>query len=88
MEDNNTTTENNKLSYEQLEQVAIQLNQKVMQAEARLASINLTAMRIEFLFKVLDKSQFFSFDFVNKCSAEIENLMEVKKEDDNIKSEE
>lgn len=81
MEENKTTTENNKPSYEQLEQIALQLQQKALQAEARLRAINLTTMRLEYLFKVLDRAKFFPDQFVNDCSTEIVDFLEVKESD-------
>ena len=80
MEENKTTTENNKPSYEQLEKIALQLNQRALQAEARLGTINLTTMRLEYLFKILDRAKFFPDQFVDDCVAEIVDLLEVKKE--------
>lgn len=79
MEENNTT--NNKLSYEQLEMVAAQLQQRAMQAEARLSSINLTTMRLDYLFRVLDRASHFPEKFVEDSAAEIVDLLEVKKPD-------
>lgn len=81
MEENNTKTENNKLSYEQLERVAAQLQQRVVQAEARLNSINVSAIRLEYLFRVLDRASHFPEKFVEDCAAEIVDLLEVKKPD-------
>ena len=89
MEENKATTENNKLSYEQLEQVALQLQQRAMQAEAKLGSINMTTLRLEYLFRVTDRANMFPSKFVDKCAAEIIELLEVKeettKEDNNSK---
>lgn len=79
MEENNTT--NNKLSYEQLEMIAAQLKQRAMQAEARLSSINLTTMRLDYLFRVLDRAPRFPEKFVEDSAAEIVDLLEVKKPD-------
>lgn len=88
MEENKTTTENNKPSYEQLEQIAIQLQNRALQAEARLGAINLTTMRLEYLFKILDRAKFFPDQFVDSCAEEIVDLLEVKhekeKEDDSF----
>lgn len=78
MEEKNETTDG--LTYEQLEQIALQLHNKVMQAEARLNSINLAAMRLDYLFKILDKSPFFPKRFVDECVVEIIDRLEVKKD--------
>ena len=76
MEEKNETTE--KLTYEQLEQIALQMQNRAMQAEMKLSSINFAAMRIEYLFKVLNNSSHFCEDFVNSCAAEIIDLLEKK----------
>lgn len=78
MEENKETT-TEKLSYEELEQIAIQMQNRAMQAEARLASFNLAAMRLEYLFKVLDKAPLFPQSFVDDCVTEVVNRLEVKK---------
>lgn len=82
MEENKTTTvEDSKLSYEQLEQVASMLQQKVAQTEAKLKTINVAMLRLECLFRVLDKAQYFSKEFVANCTDEIVDLLKVDKEE-------
>ena len=68
-----------KLTYEQLEQIAIQLQNKAFQAEAKLKSIDLVTTRLNYLFKVLENSQHFCESFVIDCGSEIIDLL--KKED-------
>ena len=82
MEENNTTSTptSGKPSYEQLEQGFIQLQQRLMQTEARLGAINLTAMRLDYLFKVLEVAPKLPVDvlnpeFVTQCAKEIEMHM-------------
>lgn len=70
-----------KLSYEQLEQAAAILQQKLLQAEAKIQSINFTAVRLDYLFKVLDKSTHFNKEFIDKCSEEIVSLMTIENEE-------
>ena len=77
MEEKNETPK--KLTYEQLEQIALQLQNKAMQAEARLNSINLAAMRLDYLFRILDKAPLFPKEFVDECVAEVIDRLEVKK---------
>lgn len=72
----------NKLTYEQLEMIAKQLNHRAMQAEARLASINMTQMRLDYLFKVLDRKEAFRPEFINKCALDIEELLSVEPQED------
>lgn len=77
MEEKNETTQQ-KLTYEQLEQIALQLQNRAMQAESRLASINMTTTRLNYLFKVLEYSSHFCDSFVKECGAEIVDLLENK----------
>lgn len=66
---------NNKLTYEQLEEAAKQLQNRVAMAEARLATINMAQMRLEYLLKVLDRKDCFREVFVEKCAKEIEDIL-------------
>lgn len=80
MEENKTTTPNNKISYEQLEKIALQFQKRAANAEGKLELINLTTMRLKYLFDVLDRARFFSEEFVNNCAAEIVDILEIKEE--------
>ena len=86
----NKTTELNKPSYEQLEKYALNLQQALLQAETKLRDINLTSMRLNYLFNVLDRADFFSAGFTGSCASEIEQLLSIKKktvkENDNFVS--
>lgn len=68
-------TKANKLSYEQLEQAAMQLQQRLMMTENKLNSIDFTAMRLNYLFKVLENKDVLSAEFVAKCAKEVEGLL-------------
>lgn len=76
MEENKTTKKETKLSYEELEKIALQLQQRTIQAESNLRAINVAAIRLEYLFKVLDKETFFPSKFIAKCADEIVSLLE------------
>lgn len=69
-----------KLSYEQLEQIAAQLQQKLIIVENKLRSIDFTSMRLTWLFKVLENENVFSADFTNKCSKEVEELLTLEED--------
>lgn len=77
MEETNKTNEE-RMSYEQLMEAAKMLQQRAIVAEQKLMAINITAMRLQYLFTVLDHSTHFSPEFVDKCSKEIVGLLEVK----------
>lgn len=66
-----------KLTYEQLEQAALALQQRGMQLEAQINSFNYTAMRLDYLFKVVKYSTEFSTDFIKYCTDEIEKILRV-----------
>jgi hypothetical protein len=71
-----------KMSYEQLENVAHQLSEQVKQLYMSLQKSNLenTFQRLNYLFKVVENGHMFKQDFLEKCIAEIEELMTVPEE--------
>lgn len=69
-----------KLTYEQLEQTALQLQQRVIMAEGRLRSIDMASMRLTWLFKVLENKETFPPEFINKCSEEVVGLLTLEEE--------
>lgn len=77
MEENKTAQ---KLSYEQLEQIASQLSQQVQNLYAKLQEAEVSNMlsRLNFLFKVVKNDSKFPADFVAKCVAEIVEIMTIK----------
>lgn len=73
-----------KLSYEQLENVAHQLSEQVKQLYMKLQAANMSNMfkRLDYLFKVVENGHMFKQDFLEKCIAEIEEIMTVPEETD------
>lgn len=67
------------LSYDQLKNIAGQLQQQNMQLRKALAESNYTNMfkRLDYLFKVMEFAHMFSDDFVQRCSAEIESTVAI-----------
>lgn len=68
-----------KMSYEQLENVAHQLSEQSRQLYMKLQAANMNNMfkRLDYLFKVVENGHMFNSDFLNKCLEEIEELMTV-----------
>lgn len=66
-----------KMSYEQLENIAHQLSNQAKQLYAKLQEANMVNMfrRLDYLFKVVENAHAFNEEFVNKCVTEIEDLM-------------
>ena len=71
-----------KMSYEQLENVAHQLSEQARQLYSQLQKSNMTNMfkRLDYLFKVVENGHMFKQDFLEKCIAEIEEIMTVPEE--------
>ena len=77
-----------KMSYEQLENVAHQLSDQAKQLYMQLQNANMSNMfkRLDYLFKVVENSHMFKLDFVDKCINEIEDFMTIPEEtEDNSK---
>ena len=68
-----------KMSYEQLENIAHQLSDQAKQLYAKLQEANMVNMfkRLDYLFKVVENAHAFNEEFVTKCVDEIEDLMTV-----------
>ena len=80
-----------KMPYEQLENVAHQLSEQAKQLYMKLQAANMSNMfkRLDYLFKVVENGHMFKQDFLEKCIAEIEEIMTVPEEaEEDIKTEE
>lgn len=66
-----------KLSYEQLTEIANNLHQRLIKAEQTVRDISLgnTFKRLEFLFKIVETYNMFPEEFVSKIVLEIQDLM-------------
>ena len=87
------TEQPQKMSYEQLEQVAHQLSEQARQLYGQLQKSNLSNMfkRLDYLFKVVENGHMFKQDFLGKCIKEIEDIMtpeDSEEETPDIKTEE
>ena len=73
-----------KMSYEQLENVAHQLSEQNRQLFAKLQELNMANMfkRLDYLFKVIENGYMFKQDFLEKCIAEIESLITIPKQEE------
>ena len=74
-----------KMSYEQLENIAHQLSEQARKLYSQLQQSNVTNMfkRLDYLFKVVENGHMFKQDFLEKCIAEIEEIMTVPEEPEN-----
>lgn len=78
-----------KMSYEQLENIAHQLSEQSRQLYARLQEVNMANVfkRLDYLFKVVENAHAFNEEFVAKCVAEIEDLMTVPESEEEVEEE-
>ena len=74
-----------KLSYEQLSNVASQLNQQNQQLMMRLRSVDNMFKRLDYLFKVVENAVEFKEEFVTKCTEEIEDMMTLQEDTEETK---
>ena len=70
-----TNTEKNKLSYEELENVANNLLARLQQAELSNAF-----KRVDYLFKVIENSNMFPVEFQEMCVKDIMSFMTIPEE--------
>lgn len=72
-----------KLSYEELENVANQLNQQARTLYSKLQEANLTNFftRLDFLFRIVANSDKFDKEFVDSIVAEIQDSLAVQADD-------
>lgn len=78
------------LSYEDLKNIAGQLQQQNMQMRKALSELNYENMfkRLDYLFEVVKVPHMFSDEFVSKCSEEIQNMLTIPEKDKEDNSEE
>ena len=72
-----------KMSYEQLENIAHQLSEQNKQLYMKLQDANMNNIfkRLDYLFKVVENGHMFKQDFLDKCIVEIEELITVPEEE-------
>lgn len=94
MEENKETTQApeqpQKLSYEQLQNIAGQLQQQNIQLRRALEQSNMENMfkRLDYLFKVVATPHIFSDEFVAMCVTEIEKAITIPEASEEDKEEE
>lgn len=92
MEENEVkeTPAQEKMSYEQLNNIAHQLSEQNRQLYMKLQEANMSNMfkRMDYLFKVLEVPEMFTPEFVDKCAKEIESLMTLPEVKEDEKEEE
>lgn len=67
--------EEKEISKEQLIAALKQSQMQLMEADQRFKNINMTAMRLDYLFQVLKYRECFNVEFIEKTAEEIEAIM-------------
>ena len=77
------TKEVKKLSYEELEKVALELNGQCQKLYKELQETNMVNVfkRLDYLFKVVENINEFPQEFAKRCIEEITNIMTVSTEE-------
>lgn len=87
-----TSVENQpkQLSYEDLKNIAGQLQQQNMQMRKALSELNYENMfkRLDYLFEVIKVPHMFNDEFVGKCAEEIQSMLTIPEKDKEDNSEE
>ena len=78
-----------KLSYEQLENIAHQLSEQSRELYNKLQAANMSNLfkRLDYSFKILENSHHFNNEFVQSTVSEIEELMKLPEEDSSTQEE-
>ena len=88
METQEVNTERKELSYDELKNVAAQLQQENMQFRQMINQINYNNFfkRLDYLFEVLKLSHMFPQEFTTDCSDEIMQCMKIISPEDEVSS--
>jgi chromosome condensin MukBEF complex kleisin-like MukF subunit len=87
MSENKSGNMPDKMSYEQLENIAHQLSEQTRQLHQRLQEANLANMfqRLNYLFKVIENKDTFPEEFVHNCVTEVVDIMTIPDEENKDK---
>ena len=75
-------TKKEKMSYEELENIAHQLSEQSRVLVQKLQEANMTNAfkRLDYLFKVIDLAHMFEEEFVTECINEVKGLIQIPEE--------
>lgn len=71
-----------KLSYEELEKVAVQLQQQYLQLKQKMEALDATSIRLSFLFRVMDHVEAYPETFIMKVAQEIQDIITLPQEEE------
>lgn len=84
--DKSTGSKPQSLTFDQLKQVAAQLQRKNVELQKQLNAMNSVTLRLQLLFKVIDSREAYSEEFISKCVAEVEGLLTIPEQTEETES--
>ena len=78
-------TKKEKMSYEELENIAHQLSEQSRVLMQKLQEANMSNMfkRLDYLFKIIEFEHMFDDNFIDKCIKEVQDMISIPEEEPN-----
>ena len=78
-------TKKEKMSYEELENIAHQLSEQSRVLMQKLQEANMSNMfkRLDYLFKIIEFEHMFDGNFIDKCIKEVQDMISIPEEEPN-----
>lgn len=83
--ENDKSVKKEKMSYEELENIAHQLSEQSRVLMQKLQEANMGNMfkRLDYLFKIIEFEHMFDGNFIDKCIKEIQDMISIPEEEPN-----
>lgn len=83
--ENDKSLKKEKMSYEELENIAHQLSEqgRVLAQKLQEANMGNVFKRLDYLFKIIEFEHIFDDNFTNKCVKEIQDMISIPEEETN-----
>ena len=81
---NDKSVKKEKMSYEELENIAHQLSEQSRVLMQKLQEVNKSNMfkRLDYLFKIIEFEHMFDGNFIDKCIKEIQDMISIPEEEE------
>ena len=83
--ENDKSVKKEKMSYEELENIAHQLSEQSRVLMQKLQEANMSNMfkRLDYLFKIIEFEHMFDGNFIDKCIKEVQDMISIPEEEPN-----
>lgn len=83
--ENDKSVKKEKMSYEELENIAHQLSEQSRVLMQKLQEANMGNMfkRLDYLFKIIEFEHMFDGNFIDKCIKEVQDMISIPEEEPN-----